>query len=261
MSKRGDKRAVGGWSGAFPSTHWTDIFRARSQDEPLRREGMGELLGRYWKPVFCYLRCRGYGNEEAKDLTQGFFHEVVLGRGLVQQADRARGRFRTFLLSALSRYAASVHRAARRKHRMPEGGLVRLEEMDGPNVPEPVHYATPIEVFDYAWASALLDQVLAEVAGECGETGKATHWELFRARVLQPIMENAESPSLSHLCQKYSISNKAKAFNMMMTVKRRLRAVLRRHVRQLVDSEAEVDEEIRDLVRIFSSNGARRWGK
>jgi len=34
---------------------------------------MGEMLKTYWKPVYCYLRCKGYDNEQAKDLTQGFF--------------------------------------------------------------------------------------------------------------------------------------------------------------------------------------------
>ncbi len=151
----------------------------------------------------------------------------------------------------MSRYAANVHRAEVAKQRMPEGGLVRLEGSDGLSVPEPVHYATPVEVFDYAWASALLDQVLADVAGECRETGKSAHWEVFRERVLQPIMGNTESPSLAHLCEKYRISNRAKASNMIVTVKRRFQAILRRHVRQLVDSDAEVYEEIRHFMKVF----------
>ncbi len=214
-------------------------------------------MGRYWKAVYCYLLRKGYSSEGAKDLTQGFFHEIVLGRGLIEQADRGRGRFRTFLLTCLNRYLVSVRRAEKAKRRMPEGGLVRLEEIDRLNVPEPLDYATPIEVFDYAWASALLDQVLAEVAKKCRETGNATHWELFRARIVQPIMANTESPSLTLLCEKYGISRKAKASNMIFTVKRRFRAALRRHVRQLVASDAEVDDEIHHFMKIFSRSGAR----
>jgi len=253
MVKRSDTTTPKGWDGAFHTTHWTRIFCVQSGGEAQRRTALGELLGRYWKPIYCCLRSRGYAHEEARDLTQGFFHEIVLGKELIEKADRARGRFRTFLLKALDRYSANVHRAQKARQRMPEGGLVRLEGLAELNIPEPVHRGTPVEVFDYAWGSALLDQVLSEVAGECRETGNATHWELFRARVLQPIMDNAESPSLAHLCQKHGISKSVKASKMIMAVKRRFRAVLRRHVRQFVDSDAEVDNEIRYLLRIFSS--------
>jgi hypothetical protein len=257
MSKPDDKTSAAGWNGAFPTTHWTDVFGARSQDEPRRDVALGDLLGRYWKPVYCFLRCKGYDSEAAKDLTQGFFYEIVLGRGLIQQADRGKGRFRTFLLTSLSRYLVSVHRAEVAKQRMPEGGLVRMDGVEGLNIPHPVHCATPLDAFEYAWASALLDQVLADLAEKCRERDNATHWELFRARVLQPIMDNAKPPSLDHLCEKYGISKKAAASNMIFTVKRRFRAVLRRHVRQLVDSDAEVDEEIRHLMSVFSRSGAR----
>lgn len=249
-----------GWDGAFHTTRWTEIFEARSADESRRTAGqaaLDALVGRYWKPVYYYLRCKGYAREGAKDLTQGFFHEVVLGRGLIQKADRARGRFRTFLLKALDRYVANVQRDEKRKRRTPEGGLVSLEDVDWLRVPEPVHYASPVEAFDYAWASALLDQVLAEVAGKCRETGTVTHWELFRARVLAPIMDNAEPPSLAHLCEKHSIPKRAKASHMILTVKRRFQSVLRRHVRQFVETDAEVDEEIDHVLKIFSRGGAR----
>jgi RNA polymerase sigma-70 factor (ECF subfamily) len=252
MSERADNTTTGKWNGAFHTTHWTEILDAQSEDEPRRRAALGQLLAAYWKPVYFYLRCKGYGREAAKDLTQGFFHEVFLGRGLVEQADRSRGRFRNFLLTALNRYATDLRRAQEAKQRLPEGGLVSMEEIDLLSIPEPVHYATPMAAFDYAWASALLDKVIGELAAECHGTGKAIHWELFQARVLLPIMENAESPSLEHLCERHAISEKARASHMILTVKRRFQVVLRRHVRQLVSSDDEVDEEIRHLMEIFS---------
>jgi len=257
MSKRDDETKAGRWDGAFHTTHWTEIFDARSGDEPRRQAALQELLGRYWEPVYCYLRCKGYDSEAAKDLTQGFFHKVVLGRGLFARADRAKARFRTFLLSCLDRYVAKVHRAETAKQRMPEGGLVSLEHIDWLNVPEPVHYTTPSEVFDYAWASALLDEVLVQVGRKCRQTGNPTDWEVFRARFLLPIMQNAESPPLADLCEKYSISNKAKASKMILRVKRLFRAALRRQVRQFVDSDGEVGEEIPYLMRVFFRSGGR----
>jgi hypothetical protein len=256
MSSSADKRTTGRWDGAFHTTHWTEIFDARSGEEPRRSAALEALLGRYWRPVYCYLRCKGYDTEKAKDLTQGFFQEVVLGRGLVEKADRARARFRTFLLRALERYLRSVHRGVVAKRRMPEGGMVRLDGLEGPTLPELVHYATPVEVFDYAWATALLDRVLGEVATECRESGRVTHWSVFEARVLLPITENAECASLSELCEKLDIASKSTISKMTVAVKRRFRGTLRRHVRQLVDSDSEVDGEIGHLMKVLSRRDA-----
>jgi len=257
MSERGHKTTAGGREGVFHTTHWTEIFEARSEDEPRRQAALEELLGSYWKPVYCWLRRKGHPQEEAKDLTQGFFHEVVLRHGLIRQADSAKGRFRTFLLTALEHYAVSVHRAERAKQRTPDGGLIRLEGIDGLNVPEPAQCGSPEEAFDYAWASALLDEVLTEVAEECHRRGKETHWEIFQERVLKPIMDNAEPPSLPDLCRKCGIPNEARVSKMTIAVKRRFRGTLRRRVRQFVDSDAEVEDEIHYLMRIFSERSGR----
>jgi DNA-directed RNA polymerase specialized sigma24 family protein len=256
MSKRIERSGPVHRSRLFPTTHWTDILSAQAHDESQRQEALEELLGRYWKPVYCYLRYRGYQKEDAKDLTQGFFHEIVLGRGLFQRADRAKGRFRTFILRTLTQYVAGTHRAEKTKGRMPEGGLVRLQDIDALGLPEPLHGTTPEDVFDYTWASTLLDQVLVEVGGECHETGMATHWRLFRATVLQPIMDGVESRPLAQLCGKLKVPDEGKASNMIVTVKRRLRGVLRRHLRQFVGSDSEIDEEIRDLMKIFRGGAA-----
>lgn len=254
--QRHDKTSMGGPNERFEATRWTDILGARTDDDARRRQVLETILARYWKPVYCYLRRKGCGNEDAKDLTQGFFHEIVLGRGLLQQADRAKGRFRTFLLTALDRYATDVHRAATARKRRPEGGLVSLEGSDTAHVPEPAFEATPEEAFHYAWASALLDQVLTEVRDACQRGGKAVHWEVFRATVLAPIMEGVAARPLADLCAQHGIADERRASNMIVTVKRRFQDALRRHVRQCVESEEEVEEEIRDLMEILSQSRA-----
>ena len=250
-------RTNGSRSGLFGTTHWTEILTAQSAGDPQGRQALEALLARYWKSVYCYLRCKGYDTENAKDLTQGFFHEVVLGRGLIQKADRSRGRFRTFLLTCLNHYVWKIRRSGKARSDLSTDRLIYLGEMDKLNVPEPCHYTTPNSAFDYAWGTAILDQVIAEVAAKCRETGNAVYWDLFRERFLQPVMENARPPALPILCQKYGVTETAKASHMILTVKRRFRGILRSQVRQFVSSDAEVDEEIRYLMRLFSRRNAR----
>jgi len=247
---------IGGRDEAFETTHWTQILRARTLDEGRRRNVLDALLRRYWKPAYCYLRRKGHDNETAKDLTQGFFQEVVLGRKLVSKAERERGRFRTLLLTALDHYVTSVHRAKVAQKRRPAAGLVSLEGTDDHQPPEPAQSASPVEAFNHAWATALLDQALAELETDCLDSGKQAHWQVFVAKVVGPIRDGAEPPPLQELCEALGIQSEVAASNMIVTVKRRFRSILRRIVRSFVESDAEVDEEIGDLMTMLSEKGA-----
>ncbi|MBM4017221.1 MAG: sigma-70 family RNA polymerase sigma factor [Planctomycetes bacterium] len=257
---RGDKTSIGGSNERFETTDWTCIFDAQRNDGETQQAALGELISHYWKPVYCYLRRKGLDNEAAKDLTQGFFGEVVLGRGLVRKADRTRGRFRSFLLRSLDLYVRHVHRAQVSRKRRPAKSIVSLEGLESFSLPEPADGATPEAAFNATWAATLLEQVLKEVEGQCRRRGEQRHWEVFRLRVLAPIMEDSAPPGLPEICARLGIPSAAKASNMIATVKRQFRAALVRRVRLLVASDAEVEAEIQDLMEILSAGGARFRG-
>lgn len=247
-----DETRIGGNQRRFPSTHWTVIQGADPGDDEHCRRVIGDLLQDYWKPVYCYLRHRGHSNDEAKDLTQGFFQEVVLSRELIQRADPARGRFRTLLLTALGNYVANVHRRQTAQKRIPKHKLIQLELVDSGDVPETVQASSPDESFHYAWVSELLDRMLGEVEAACHADGMTTHWSLFHDRVLRPTLEDKAPPSLADLCVKYGVEEAAKASNMIFAVKRRLQAALKRYVRQSVAHDEDIGEEIRELQRFLA---------
>lgn len=220
---------------------------------------MGDLLKDYWKPVYCYLRRRGCGNEEAKDLTQGFFQEVVLGRELIQRADPDRGRFRTLVLTALDRYVANVHRGRRAQKRIPSEKLIPLEQADMGDLPAALHEFTCEESFNYAWASELLDRLLLAVKTECQDRGMVTHWKLFYARVLQPIMEDRSPPGLAELCATHGIDEPTRASNMIFAVKRRFHVALKHYVRQSVACDDEISDELAELMQFLGKK--RQYAK
>ncbi len=254
--KGNDYTRIGGSEQRFPSTHWTVIQDMRPGDDTANRRVVGDLLRDYWKPVYCYLRRRGHHNEEAKDLTQGFFQEVVLGRELIQRADPARGRFRTLVLTALNNYLANVHRGQTAQKRIPRHKLIPLETTDGSELPQVVRDITCEDSFHYAWISELLDRMLEEVEADCRRNDMATHWDLFHDRVLQPTIDGTAPPSLAVLCTRYEIEEATKVSNMIFAVKRRLRGALKRYVRQSVASDEEIGEEMRELMQFLAPKRA-----
>jgi RNA polymerase sigma-70 factor (ECF subfamily) len=248
--RRDDYTEIGGTGGAFLTTHWSIIKEAGSSDDQNNQALISLLLNRYWKPVYCYLRRKGYNNEQAKDLTQGFFHEVVLGQRLIEKADAAKGRFRSLLLIALDRYLGDVREKETAQKRIPKGQLIPLDVVSPPEIPQSIAGASPERAFDYAWVSVLLEQVLEEAERKCREDGKDIHWGVFRDRVLHPIMDRGNPPSLKEIAAKYGISDESRASNMMVTVKRRLQVALKRHLRESVTSEEYMKGEL-DQIRQF----------
>jgi len=248
-----DQTDMGGAHEAFLTTQWSLIENIKA-GEDRDRALIGLLLERYWKPVYCYLRRKGHDNEQAKDLTQAFFHEVVLNRDLVRRADQAKGRFRSFLLYALNRYVAKQNLKEKALKRIPKAKLVPLDIVEPLALPEDIKNASAEESYHYAWLSALLERVLSDVRTECGKQGMETHWMLFHRRVVQPILENNAQPSLRHLCDDYGIKDTKKASNMIVTVKRCFQAVLMRHACTTVLSEDQASEELNDLLKFFPEN-------
>lgn len=241
-----DWTEMGGLRETFLTTHWSlvgEVKRKGGRDQAL----IGLLLERYWKPVYCYLRRKGLGNEQAKDLTQGFFHEVVLNRHLVERASPAKGSFRSLLLHALRQYVIDQHRKETTRRQIPQGKLISLDLAGCAKLPEIAGPLDPEETFNYAWKADLLERVLGEVKESYVNRGMETHWHVFRSRVLQPTLEDQRAPSLKELCAQQGIEDEARAAHMLDTVKRRFHKTLGKHVRQMVVGDNDVQEELREI--------------
>ena len=245
-----DPTGMGGPGEAFLTTHWTIIQKIKSGEDK-DRALIGLMLERYWKPIYCYLRRKGYNNESAKDLTQGFLHEIVLNRGLVHKGDRSRGRFRSLLLTALNRYLINVKESETIRSRIPPNKLVSLDVVEPPELSHMTTESDPDDFYNYVWLSALLDQVLSAVQTSCEQDGLQFHWQIFEDRVIRPILQGATPPSLGEVCRKHDIQDEKKASNMLVTVKRRFHAALKEYVRTTVASDKYVPEELTEIFNFF----------
>ena len=217
----------------FQTTEWTQV-----QKSGLSRAVMGELYLKYRKPVYLYLRGRGFKDDQARELIQDFFTDKVLGQQLFHKADCSKGKFRTFLLTAIRNYAIDRYRTTK-----------SMEQLDD-NMERQYHKDDPAKVFNRAWAAQILEQTLNELEAECRMHSKREHWKVFHLWLIEPDL-SSDRPDMPSVCKKLGIADTSKAYNMISNMKGRFKVVLRRCLQRQVSSESQVDEEIESLLRVF----------
>jgi len=229
---------------AFLTTHWSligDIQAGDSRDNAL----IGLLIERYWKPVYCYLRRKGYNNEEAKDLTQGFFHTVVLHRHLVQRADSSKGHFRTFLLHALDQYVVNENAKQTAAKRIPKNKLVSLDALDPPVVPR-LFWRRAGGLLPLRLDVRLDGSCLGDASDRLPRRGLETHWHVFREKVVQPLL-HAVAPRRSPTCARVWDCGPATGLQYDRDGQEAVPQTLREHVRTTVIAEDQVDDELAEF--------------
>jgi DNA-directed RNA polymerase specialized sigma24 family protein len=237
----------------FPETRWSLVARAGAVETDGDRKAMDELLSRYLPALKSYFVLRGkLAPERVDDLLQGFIVAKMLEGDFLSRADRARGKFRSFLLAAVERYVIDVVRQENAKKRSPgEGMILSLDEH--PYVVGAVDKSG--DEFDSAWGREVVAETLRRVQGECERTGRPGFWGLFEARVVRPILDGTKPPGYEELIAKFGFESPRAASNALITAKRMFVRALRSVVKEYAKDESEVDAEIRELILILSRAG------
>jgi RNA polymerase sigma-70 factor (ECF subfamily) len=229
----------------FDTTSWSLILSASAGDDR-SQAALADLCNRYWPPVHGFIRSRGYSREDADDLTQSFFARLIEKKYL-EQADRERGRFRSFLLASVTHFLANErdHRSARKRGGSSEH--VSFGEHDIVASPAP----TPEEVFDHAWAVAIIDRVLDALRDEAEAAGTIDYHE----HLLPFLTGEAGRGAYAGVSAATQLTEGALRVGV-----HRLRARFRERLREVVLSTVlrpdEVDAEIKFLIDAVSVSGA-----
>ena len=233
----------------FATTRWSVVVAAGGDDTAGARDSLARLCASYWFPLYAFVRRRGHSPEEAQDLTQAFFTKL-LEKNWVADADRSKGRFRTFLLSALTHFLSDEWDRARAQKR--GGGAATLplsfDTAEERYVREPADPDTPERIFERRWALALLDEVVSRLRDEYEGDGKA---DLFVA--LHPCLvgERTALP-YAELAQRLGTSESA-VKSAVHRLRQRYRYLLREEIATTVSSPDEVDDELRHLFAVLTS--------
>jgi RNA polymerase sigma-70 factor (ECF subfamily) len=232
----------------FATTHWSVVLEAGHGSSTEAKAALEELCQAYWYPLYVYVRRRGYGVEDAQDLTQDFF-ALLLRKGHFALPNPARGKFRSFLLTALQHFLANDWN---RSHAAKRGGDCSFcswdqQEAERRYLAEPVSVLTPEQLFERRWAITLLERVLANLRKECLASGRVERFEALK----DSLWGERTSVSYADLGQRWGTTEGA-VKGAAHRLRHRYRELLEIEIAHTVASHEEIEQEVRDLIAAVS---------
>ncbi len=233
----------------FATTQWSVVLDAGShRDNDGARVALSRLCQTYWYPLYAYVRRRGHSAHDAQDLTQAFF-EQLLRRQSLASADPERGRFRSFILTAMNHFLAGEWKKNSAQKR---GGGIGDLSLDWASAEqrfdlEPAAATSPDTVFEKQWALALLAEVVGRLEGEYQAEEKGA---LFAA-IRETLQGRSESQPYADLALSLGMTEGAVKV-AVHRLRKRYRELIRSQVAETLAPTEDVEAEMRHLFQVLS---------
>jgi len=235
---------------AFLSTHWSVVLSVQKSDEGAAAVALDYLCRTYWYPLYVFARRLGNSPEDAADLTQEFFSQL-LARGGLASASPERGRFRNFLLGSFKNLIANEWKRANCQKRGGGAETYSLDETDAEERYrlEPADNHTPETVYERRWAEAVLGRVIERLRTECDGEGpeRARRFDILKVFLL----EDKGTVSLAEAASKLGLSVIATK-GVVHRLRQRYREIFREEIAHTVAQSEEVEDEIRYLFKALA---------
>ena len=233
---------------AFAPTRWTLVAAAGRRSSPNSQQALATLCETYWYPLYAYVRRRGHSPEDAQDLTQAFFAKLIARQDL-GAVDRAKGKFRSFLLASLKHFLANEWDKRQAQKRGGGHTFIALDAQSAETryALEPAHDLTADKLFERRWALTLLDEALQQLRAQYAAAGKERLFELLKATLTGecstiPYSAIAAQLGLTEGAVKVAVHR----------LRQRYRDQLRAEIAHTVAGPAEVEDEVRHLFAVLS---------
>lgn len=225
----------------FQATRWSLIQRVRGGGAEAA-VALEELCAAYWFPLYGWARRSGASPEDAEDVVQGFFCDV-LRKELFAKADASKGRLRTFLLTIFRRYQNDVRDRAAAQRRGADR-VVSFDAVAGEEwyQAEVGSAATPDAFYDRQWALTVLEQAMERLGHEYARRGKGADF----ARLRRYLTETGDADYAGDSAALGVTLNAVKV--AVCRLRERFGHALREEVATLQDAAGDVDGELAHLL-------------
>ena len=226
------------------------MLAAGQGSSPQAAAALEELCRAYWYPLYAYVRRRGYAAHDAQDLTQAFFARL-LERRTFAGIEREGGRFRSFLLTALSRFLRDEWEKLRAEKRGGGRSIVSFDEHDADERYriEPVDELSADKLFERRWALAVLETALEKLRAECTRDGKAQLFESLAKFLTDDVPDGA----YDGLGRQLGLAPGTVSVTLHR-LRKRYRELVRAEVAGTVATPADVEGELRALMAALGGN-------
>jgi RNA polymerase sigma-70 factor (ECF subfamily) len=232
---------------SFDSTPWSLVLRARDLAAPEARAALATLCQTFCYPLYAYIHRRTGSADAAEDLTQEFFTRF-LEKGFGGEVNRAKGKFRAYLLACCQHFLANERRNARAGKR--GGGQTILSlDMEAASrhyLREPADTLDPEKLFDRRWALTLLERSLEQVGQEYQRDGKQALFDGLK----DSLVGDANAGSYADVAGRLDMTEAA-VKKAAQRLRQRYGAVVRGQIRATVDRPEQIEDEIRDLFAVL----------
>jgi len=216
---------------------------------PAAQGALNNLCRTYWRPIYGFVRRRGVGPEEAKDLTQGFF-ALLLERRDLNAVRKEKGRLRSYLLTSLKHFLTNEHNRAMAIKRGRGQQSIPLEDLhERERVGfEPADTLAADQIYERRWALSVLDQVLARLGDEYRAGGPASAG-LFD-RLQQSLTDEPDRPSPADTARELGMTESA-VRQASYRLRQRYRQLLREEIAHTVMVPGDIEDELRHLIVVL----------
>src|SRR6266404_480317 len=233
---------------AFATTHWSVVLTAQDES-PAAQEALEKLCRVYWRPIYSFVRRQGVGPEEAEDLTQGFFAQLLERRSL-SAVRKEKGRLRSYLLGALKYFLADEQRRAMAIKR---GKGQRLIPLDGLRADEriemePADPVTAEMIYERRWALTVLERVLSQLKDEYVAAGNAALFDALK----QLLPDEPGSPSQAEIAARLGMTENA-VRQAFYRFRQRYQSLLREEIAHTVATPGDIEDELRHLIAVLEA--------
>lgn len=229
-----------------PHSDWSLVRDAGDTSSPTQRQSRDAVAVRYYGAIFAYVRQTGRGNEDARELTQGFIADVLLGRDLLEKVDTRRGQFCTLLMHAVRNYVNDRfrHDHAAKRHPSGERTIGALDRV--PREAEPDSNAPdPEAAFHRAWIRRLVDEAAERLHREQLDAEAEWAWDIFARRVLRPMLHGHTPESYEQLMERWNLRAPSQVSNTIV----RMRHAFVRHLMECIGTTVDQPHDARDELR------------
>jgi RNA polymerase sigma factor (sigma-70 family) len=229
----------------FPTTRWSRVLTARDGSDSEARLALETLCQTYWHPLYVFVRRQGHDPDEARDLVQAYFTEL-LEKSFLKSVEPGLGRFRSFLLASLKHFLSHERDRTRALKRGGDTQTISLDSASTAGLDvQAMDQLTPEQLFERQWALTVLERALERLRQQARESNTTAQFETLKPSLMGEVADT----SYAEVAERLGLSESG-VKSAVRRLRKRFGTALRAEIAETVSDPADVEDELRRMLLV-----------